>query len=131
MTKSLREVYRPRFSEEIDWRIVGMTAVASLLAELDWIDGLTDGGWLDVVRGFAEAELFGLLILVFAAVLFRWRAHALSRPIALSLAVVFGCFAAQAITVAPYVGMFGDDFPGGKPSYWTLVWFFTRKSIML
>jgi LytS/YehU family sensor histidine kinase len=33
--------------------------------------------------------------------------------------------------MAPYAGEFDADFPGGPPSYWTLVWFFTRQSMML
>jgi len=131
VTKSPHAVYRPRFSEEIDWRIVGMTAVCSLLAEPDWVQGLTNGDWSGAVRGIAEAELFGLLILMFAAVLFRWRTRGLSRPVALTLAVILGCFAATAIQLPPYVGTWGADFPGGEPSYWTLLWFFSRKSMML
>ena len=131
MTKSPRKLYRLRFSEEIDWRLVGMTAVCGLLAEPGWVEGLTDGDWLGAVRDIAEAELFGLLILVFAAVLFRWRTHGLSRPVALTLAVIAGCFAARAISLPPYVGTWGADFPGGEPSYWTLLWFFSRKSMML
>jgi hypothetical protein len=133
VTKSQRQLHQLRFTDEIDWRTVGMTAVCSLLVERDWLEGLTDADWPDIVRGFAEAELFGMLILLFAAVLFRWRAYGLSRPIALAAAVIVGCFAAQAITVADYVGtpQFDAEFPGGKPSYWTLVWFFARKSIML
>ncbi len=129
--RSTRKLSRLRFLDGIDWRIVGMTAVFAALAEPGWAEDLTDGQWGTAVRDLAEAELFGLLILIFAAALFRWRARGLSRPVALTLAVIAGCFAARAITLPPSVGTFGADFPGGEPSYWTLLWFFARKSMML
>jgi hypothetical protein len=113
-----------------DWRIVGITALFGALAEPDWIEGLASGDWTSAGRSLAEAELFGLLVFLFAALLFR-RAPALSRPIALTLAVILGCFAARAIELPPYVGSFGADFPGGEPSYWTLVWFLARNSMMI
>jgi hypothetical protein len=129
--RSTRKLSRLRFLDGIDWRIVGMTAVFAALAEPGWAEDLTDGQWGTAVRDLAEAELFGLLILIFAAALFRWRARGLSRPLALTLAVIAGCFAARAITLPPYVGTWGADFPGGEPSYWTLLWFWARKSMML
>ncbi len=119
--QSTRKLSRLRLLDGIDWRIVGMTAVFGALAEPWWVVDLTGERWGTAVTDLAEAELFGLLILIFAALLFRWRA--LSRPVALTLAVIAGCFAARAITLPLDVGL-GADFPGGEPSYWTLLWFF-------
>ncbi len=126
--QSTRKLSQLSFLDRIDWRIVGMTAVFAALAEPWWAEDLTGGQWGTAVTDLAEAEIFGLLILIFAALLFRWRA--LSRPVALTLAVIAGCFAARAITLPLDVGL-GADFPGGEPSYWTLLWFFARKSMML
>src|SRR6266496_3212797 len=91
--QSTRKLSQLSFLDRIDWRIVGMTAVFAALAEPWWAEDLTGGQWETAVTDLAEAEIFGLLILIFAALLFRWRA--LSRPVALTLAVIAGCFAAR------------------------------------
>jgi len=126
---------RVRLVDAIDWRIVGVTALFSAVAETDWVKDLTDGDWASMVPDLAYAEASGLLVLTFAALLFRWRPNVLSRPVALTLAVVVASFAARALTFAPYADeaptAFAPSFPGGKPSYWTLVWFFARQSMML
>jgi Histidine kinase len=121
---------RKRWLDGVDWRLVGATALAAGVSRFGWlVDAVEEGGWVGVLVAFGRIELFGLLVLVFAAALVRLHSRALPRPLALALGVIAGSVVAWMIN-APASGTLGAGFPGGEPSYWTRVWFFTRTTAL-
>ena len=121
---------RKRWLDGVDWPLVGATALVAGFGRLDWLIGpLEEGDWVGVLVAFGRIELFGLLVLVFAAALIRLHSRALPRPLALAIGVIAGSFVAWMIN-APELGKLGPLPPGGE-SYWTRVWFLTRSSAVV
>jgi len=119
------------FLAQVDPRIVGMTVLFGVLENRpNWTAPLLAGNWAQAFLAAVASVLTGLLILVLAAAALR--ARRLPRPLALALAVVSGCAIARAVTLPMFLGSsFGEGFPGGEPTAWTMYWFFGRHSVSM
>jgi signal transduction histidine kinase len=111
----------------LDVRLVALTALFGVTTMRT--DPLVNQQWLQTAVSLGCSQVIGFLVVGFAFVLLRALPRA-PRPVLLAVAVCAGALIGRAILMRNAAGDYANDFPGGPPTYWTLVWFFARHSIV-
>jgi len=111
----------------LDLRLVGLTALFGVATIRSGT--FVDQRWADAVLALGRSQVIGFLIVGIAFTLLRALPRA-PRPMLLALAVCAGSLIGRGMLLRNAAGDFTTNFPGGPPTYFTLVWFFARHSML-
>jgi len=120
---------RRRLALDVDWRLVGMAALFGLVSPLHgWSDPLAEGNYRLALIRILTKEAQAMMFLLSGYLATRIPSNRVPLPVSLLLSVTL-CSAIMMV-VFPLSYSFEEGFPGGKPSPFTVTWFFARHLVL-